>query len=73
MTVDEMKKQIYKPGTQVPASGIYKVVHDKNHSAEHEVTCVMGEPFPPCKGCGPHPRFQLVRAAHHVKNHEAFK
>jgi hypothetical protein len=63
----------HKPGETVPASGIYKVVHDKNHRQEHEVTCVMGEPFPPCKDCGKGARFVLVRAAHHVRNHEAFK
>lgn len=63
----------YKPGEKVPKSGIYKVVHDRNHAQEHEVTCVMGEVFPPCNGCGPHPRFTLVRAAHHVFNHENFK
>lgn len=63
---------IYKPGDKVPASGIYRVVHDKNHVQEHEVTVVFGEHFPPCKGCGHHPRFSLVKAAKHIKNHESF-
>lgn len=63
----------YKPGEKVPQSGIYKVIHDKNHRQEHEVTAVMNEHFPPCNHCGPHPRFVLVRAAHHIANHEAFK
>jgi hypothetical protein len=62
----------YKPGDTVAFSGIYKVVHDLHHVADHEVTCVRGEPFPPCNHCGPHPRFTLVRAAHHVSNHSAF-
>jgi hypothetical protein len=65
--------ETYKPGEKVPSSGIYKVVHDKGHAQEHEVTCVLGEPFPPCNGCGHGVRFTLVRAAHHVKNHEHFK
>jgi hypothetical protein len=64
---------IYKPGDKVPKSGIYKVAHDSNHTQEHEVTAVIGEPFPPCNHCGPHPRFTLVRAAHHISTHEAFK
>jgi hypothetical protein len=64
---------IFKPGEVVPKSGIYRVVHDKVHSEEHEVTCVMGEHFPPCNGCGQRPRFSLVRAAHHLKNHAHFK
>jgi hypothetical protein len=68
-----MANAIYKPGDQVPQSGIYKVVHDSNHIREHEVTSVMGEHFPPCNNCGQHPRFELVRAAHHIGNHESFK
>jgi hypothetical protein len=63
----------YKPGEKCEASGIYKVVHDKNHIQEHEVTVVYGEHFPPCNHCGDHPRFSLIRAAHHIKNHEAFR
>jgi hypothetical protein len=62
-----------KPGNIVEFSGIYKVNHDKNHAEEHEVTCVKGEPFPPCRGCGHGVTFTLVQAAHHVKNHENFR
>ena len=52
--------------------GVYRVVHDSTHSQEHEVTCVYGKKFPPCRGCR-HPRFVLVRAAHHIDTHEHFK
>lgn len=58
-----------KPGETVQASGIYKVNHDRNHKAEHEVTAVYGEPFPPCRGCGKGITYTLVRAAHHIKVH----
>jgi len=70
-----MANEIYKPGDKVPASGIYKVLHDRNHIQEHEVTAVLDEHFPPCNGCGKgaHPRFQLVRAAHHINNYKGFK
>ena len=68
-----MANEIYKPGDKVPKSGIYLVVHDTEHMQRHEVTCVLGEHFPPCNHCGSRPRFTLVRAAHHIKNHEAFK
>jgi hypothetical protein len=64
---------IYRPGEEVPFSGIYGVIHDPKHVASHEVTCVKGERFPPCNGCGHHPRFTLVRAAHHIGNHEQFR
>jgi hypothetical protein len=64
---------IYKPGDRVPQSGIYKVVHDPKHAQEHEVTCIEGEIFPPCNGCGQHPRFTLIRGAHHISKHPYFK
>jgi hypothetical protein len=63
----------YKPGDKVPKSGLYKVTHDSAHHDEHEVTAVLGEPFPPCNHCGHHPRFTLIRAAHHLSQHEHFK
>lgn len=63
----------YRPGQKVPKSGIYRVIHDPVHAQEHEVTCVMNEPFPPCRECRDGARFVLVRAAHHLKNHEHFK
>jgi hypothetical protein len=63
----------YKPGDEVKASGIYRVTHDRNHVAAHEVTCVYGRKFPPCNGCGHHPRFVLVHAAIHVESNENFR
>ena len=68
-----MENEIYKPGDIVPVSGIYKVIHDVVHKQEHEVTAVKDEHFPPCNHCGQHPRFTLVRAAHHIRNHENFR
>lgn len=61
----------YKPGETVPQSGIYHVTHD-SHSEAHEVTCVEGEKFPPCRSCE-HPKFKLVRTAQHIKHHKHFK
>jgi hypothetical protein len=63
----------FKPGDEVPNSGIYKVVHDPYHAAEHEVTCVYGKRFPPCNHCGHKVRFVLVRAAQHIDSHDSFK
>jgi hypothetical protein len=62
----------YKPGDTVPRSGIYLVTHDPGHATPHEVTCVKDKVFPPCRGCR-HPRFKLVRAAHHIETHEHFR
>jgi len=63
----------YKPGDTVPHSGIYRVTHDQQHAASHEVTCVYGKNFPPCNHCGHHPRFVLVKAAQHIASNEHFK
>lgn len=62
---------VFKPGDAVPVSGIYKVTHDPRHAQEHEVTCVKGKRFPPCRECN-HPRFILQRKAHHIETHEFF-
>ena len=57
----------------MPASGIYTVIHDETHFEEHEVTAIAGEHFPPCRHCGPHPRFILLQAAYHIGAHEHFR
>lgn len=62
----------FKPGDKVPNSGIYKVLHDKKRTEDHEVTCIAHKRFPPCRDCE-HPRFVLVRRALHVEVHELFK
>lgn len=63
---------VFKPGETVPHSGIYLVTHDPAHTEPHEVTCVYGKRFPPCRDCD-HPRFKLVRAAQHIESNEHFK
>lgn len=62
----------FTPGQPVPHSGIYRVIHDPSHAQEHDVTCVFGKKFPPCRGCQ-HPRFVLKKAARHIETHELFK
>lgn len=68
----EIKAKTYKPGDNVEGSGIYRVTHDPKHAAEHEVTVVFGKKFPPCKGCGAHPRFKAVELAQHIEANEHF-
>jgi hypothetical protein len=62
----------YKPGDDVPRSGIYRVIHDPTHTEEHEVTVVYGKRFPPCRDCR-HPRFVPVRLAQHIEHNKHFK
>jgi hypothetical protein len=63
----------FKPGQKVSQSGIYDVLHDKAHTMQHQVTCVYGEPFPPCRTCLYGVQFRLAIPAIHVKAHAQFK
>ena len=58
----------FKPGEKCEASGIYLVTHHQRHVSPHEVTVILGEPFPSCRGCGLHARFRAVTLALHVGN-----
>ena len=62
----------FKPGEAVPHSGIYRVIHDPEHAQEHEVTCIFGKRFPPCRECD-QPRFVFIRAARYIETQEHFK
>jgi hypothetical protein len=57
-----MAEEHYRPGEQVPASGVYVVSHN-GHRPEHEVTLLENDRFPPCAVCGEHVRFRLERSA----------
>ena len=67
-----LAEDVFRPGDEVPHSGIYRVTHNPAHTEPHEVTCVYGKRFPPCHGCQ-HSRFVLVRAAMHVGSHDFFR
>ena len=57
-----MAEQVFKPGENVPQSGLYLVLHE-NHRADHEATLFQGEQFPACAQCDIAVRFRLLRAA----------
>jgi len=67
-----MPEKEHKPGEEVPISGIYMVVHDKEHRIRHEVTCVKGNRFPPCNHCGQGVRFVLSKGAEHIATDASF-
>ena len=68
------KGDIFKPGEKVPYFlEFIPVIHDTEHSEEHDVTCVYGKPFPPCNHCGHRVRFALKYAAQHIIHNENFK
>ena len=63
----------HRVGSIVPESGIYDVVHDKNHAQKHQVTCIAGKRFPPCRGCREDVQFRLAKAATHIEEHYLFR
>lgn len=63
--------QQYRPGEEVPQSGIYSVRH-RGHHHDHEVTCLSGEQFPHCHQCKEEVRFSLLMAAHAIRRHMHF-
>lgn len=65
--------EAFKPGDEVPRSGIYCVFHANQHAKTHEVTCVYSDHFPSCTTCGESVRFSLVSGAQHITSNEHFK
>lgn len=61
----------FRPNEKCGKSGIYTVKHNPAHAPDHEVTCVKGRIFPPCRVCG-HVRFVLVKHAPRLQSHEFF-
>lgn len=63
--------QKYVPGDIVPESGVYAVKHDPQHHQHHDVTCIEGRRFPPCKNCkGVY--FTLRLGAKHIAEYQSF-
>ncbi len=65
--------ETFVPGKEVPRSGVYRVVHCRRHTPNHEVTCVFGKTFPPCNYCDNNVRFVLLRGARHIVHNKFFK
>jgi hypothetical protein len=59
-TGSAMAEQWFRPGEQVPASGVFVVVHI-DHRPEHEVILLSSQTFPACSVCGDQVRFRVVR------------
>jgi len=53
-------EQVFKPGEEVPESGVYTVLHHL-HRESHSATIFRGERFPACSRCGTAVRFVLAR------------
>ncbi len=66
------EEQVYKPGDEVPESGIYQVMHYQ-HRLYHEAVLVGGSRFPECQQCEQRVRFRLVGTAAHIEDDRDFR
>ena len=63
----------YRAGEVVRQSGIYEVMHDRDHREAHEVVMISGERFPDCETCKEKVRFRLIRTAPYIFQDEDFE
>jgi hypothetical protein len=63
----------HRSGEAVRQSGIYEVIHDREHRQSHEVVMISGEKFPDCETCKEKVSFRLVRTAPYIFQDEDFE
>lgn len=63
----------YRPGDTIRQSGIYEVLHDREHRETHEAVMIGGERFPDCETCKDKVRFRLIRTAPYIFQDEDFE
>jgi hypothetical protein len=56
----------HRSGEVVRQSGIYEVIHDREHREAHEVVMISGENFPDCETCKEKVRFRSIRTAPYI-------
>lgn len=61
----EVASHMFKPGSQVEQTGMYRTVHHPEHRKPHTVMLKKDEKFPACRSCD-HTVFLLVMAAQHT-------
>jgi hypothetical protein len=66
------ERQFYLPGEPIRLTGIYEVLHDRDHRVVHEVVMHAGDLFPECDTCKQSVRFRLVRNAPYIFEDEDF-
>jgi len=56
----------FRPGDPVRESGIYEVIHGRDHRQAHDVVMLKGTVFPLCDTCDDEVRFRLIRTAPYI-------
>jgi hypothetical protein len=64
---------LFSAGEAVRETGIYEVIHDRDHRSAHEVVMLSGDSFPACDTCRVQVRFRLVRTAPYIFQDEDFE
>ena len=64
--------KMFLPGEPVPETGIYEVIHDRDHRTSHEVVMHGQDLFPACDQCDARVRFKLIRTAPYIFDDEDF-
>ena len=64
--------KMFLPGQPVLESGIYEVIHDKDHREAHEAVMYRSDLFPVCDQCDMKVRFKLIRSAPYIFDDEDF-
>jgi hypothetical protein len=62
----------FEAGNRASSSGVYKVIHARQHAEPHYVTVLYGDTFPTCLECRHRVRFDLAIAAVHINAHPLF-
>jgi len=57
---------IFRPGSPITESGIYEILHERDHRTTHEAVMIAGDSFPECDTCRDRVRFKLVRTAPYI-------
>jgi hypothetical protein len=65
--------KLYKPTDVIRLTGIYEVIHDRDHRETHEVVMHAGDVFPACDTCDLRVRFRLLRTAPYIFDDEDFE
>src|SRR3954469_9281312 len=52
--------RIFRPGAPISQSGIYEILHERDHRTSHEAVMIAGDSFPECDTCRDRVRFKLV-------------
>jgi hypothetical protein len=72
MAKEEETTPVFKPGDNVPETGVYSIVHHGHHPKAHEVACVAGRRFPQCRKCGTSVRFRQEITEHAIEEDDLF-